>query len=71
MRRTVGSLVVRASDSRPEGLSSMPPNTLRVSEYTLSTCSLNRWIRKSCGQSEQKPRVQRAGEYFPPLQFYA
>ncbi|GFV91166.1 hypothetical protein TNCV_896871 [Trichonephila clavipes] len=28
--RTVGSLVVRASDSRPEGLGSMPPNTLRV-----------------------------------------
>ncbi|GFU49396.1 uncharacterized protein TNCV_2161941 [Trichonephila clavipes] len=26
----VGSLVVRASDSRPEGLGSMPPNTLRV-----------------------------------------
>ncbi|GFW14465.1 hypothetical protein TNCV_298851 [Trichonephila clavipes] len=28
--RAVGSLVVRASDSRPEGLGSMPPNTLRV-----------------------------------------
>ncbi|GFX01975.1 hypothetical protein TNCV_371641 [Trichonephila clavipes] len=27
---TVGSLVVRASDSRLEGLGSMPPNTLRV-----------------------------------------
>ncbi|GFT15337.1 hypothetical protein TNCV_3263941 [Trichonephila clavipes] len=26
----VGSLVVRASDSRPKGLGSMPPNTLRV-----------------------------------------
>ncbi|GFT58713.1 hypothetical protein TNCV_1360771 [Trichonephila clavipes] len=26
----VGSLVVRASDSRPEGLGSMPPNNLRV-----------------------------------------
>ncbi|GFW82791.1 hypothetical protein TNCV_3493611 [Trichonephila clavipes] len=26
----VGSLVVRASDSRPEGLGLMPPNTLRV-----------------------------------------
>ncbi|GFW25801.1 hypothetical protein TNCV_1310611 [Trichonephila clavipes] len=26
----VGSLVVRASDSRPEGLGSMPPNTLGV-----------------------------------------
>ncbi|GFV49950.1 retrovirus-related Pol polyprotein from transposon 412 [Trichonephila clavipes] len=28
--RAVGSLVVRASDSRPEGLGSMPPNTLRI-----------------------------------------
>ncbi|GFY12020.1 hypothetical protein TNCV_4975201 [Trichonephila clavipes] len=28
--KTVGSLVVRASDSLPEGLGSMPPNTLRV-----------------------------------------
>ncbi|GFX01171.1 hypothetical protein TNCV_4581371 [Trichonephila clavipes] len=26
----VGSLVVRASDSRPKGLGSMPPNNLRV-----------------------------------------
>ncbi|GFT52395.1 uncharacterized protein TNCV_502251 [Trichonephila clavipes] len=32
----VGSLVVRASDSRPEDLSSMPPNTHRVhTEYVL------------------------------------
>ncbi|GFW45128.1 hypothetical protein TNCV_716301 [Trichonephila clavipes] len=30
MAKVVGSLVVRASDSRPEGLSSMPPNNLRV-----------------------------------------
>ncbi|GFT23354.1 uncharacterized protein TNCV_2016421 [Trichonephila clavipes] len=31
-----GSLVVRASDSRPEGLGSMPPITLRVhTEYVL------------------------------------
>ncbi|GFX33027.1 hypothetical protein TNCV_3812961 [Trichonephila clavipes] len=31
---TLGSLVVRASDSRPEDLVSMPPNTLRVhTEY--------------------------------------
>ncbi|GFY01519.1 hypothetical protein TNCV_2607061 [Trichonephila clavipes] len=28
--RAVGSLVVRTSDSRPEGLGLMPPNTLRV-----------------------------------------
>ncbi|GFW77163.1 hypothetical protein TNCV_2725931 [Trichonephila clavipes] len=34
--RAVGSLVVRASDSRPEGLGWMPPNTLRVhTEYVL------------------------------------
>ncbi|GFT75754.1 hypothetical protein TNCV_3125491 [Trichonephila clavipes] len=26
----MGSLVVKASDSRPEGLDSMPPNTLRA-----------------------------------------
>ncbi|GFU42744.1 uncharacterized protein TNCV_3139421 [Trichonephila clavipes] len=32
----VGSLVVRASDSRREALGSMPPNTLRVyTEYVL------------------------------------
>ncbi|GFW58632.1 hypothetical protein TNCV_1579641 [Trichonephila clavipes] len=32
----VGSLVVRASHSRPEGLGSMPPNTLRAhTEYVL------------------------------------
>ncbi|GFS76386.1 uncharacterized protein TNCV_1620281 [Trichonephila clavipes] len=32
----VGSLVVGASDSRPEGLGSMPPNTRRVhTEYVL------------------------------------
>ncbi|GFT22456.1 hypothetical protein TNCV_3274241 [Trichonephila clavipes] len=30
MDRVVGSLVVRTSDSIPEGLGSMPPNTLRV-----------------------------------------
>ncbi|GFW89967.1 hypothetical protein TNCV_3741531 [Trichonephila clavipes] len=41
------------------------------SEYTRSTCSLNQWVRKSCGRSQQKPRVQNAGEYFPPLQFHA
>ncbi|GFW02481.1 hypothetical protein TNCV_2454971 [Trichonephila clavipes] len=33
---TVGSLVIRASDCRPEGLGSMPPNTLQVhTEYVL------------------------------------
>ncbi|GFV12371.1 hypothetical protein TNCV_4855281, partial [Trichonephila clavipes] len=40
----VGSLVARASDSRPEGMGSMPvpPNTLRV--HTRSTCSLNQGV---------------------------
>ncbi|GFU22490.1 hypothetical protein TNCV_1304021 [Trichonephila clavipes] len=41
----VGSLVVRASDSRPEGLDSMPDDT----KYPPSTWSLNQWIRESCG----------------------
>ncbi|GFV76336.1 multiple RNA-binding domain-containing protein 1 [Trichonephila clavipes] len=50
--RSVGSLVVRASDFRPEGLGSMPPNTLRV-----RTCSLNPWVRKSCGWFQQETRV--------------
>ncbi|GFW99451.1 hypothetical protein TNCV_3007531 [Trichonephila clavipes] len=46
------SLVVRASNSRPEGLGSMPvpPNT---SEYTRSTCLLNQWVRKSCGLNHE------------------
>ncbi|GFV41778.1 uncharacterized protein TNCV_3629291 [Trichonephila clavipes] len=61
----MGSLVVRASDSRPEDLGSMPPNTLRVhTEYVLV---------KSVGTkvSWAEPRVQGTGEYFPPLQFHA
>ncbi|GFY13184.1 hypothetical protein TNCV_364311 [Trichonephila clavipes] len=41
------------------------------SKYTWSMCSLNQWVQKSCGWSQQKPRVQGPGEYFPPLQFYA
>ncbi|GFV81591.1 potassium voltage-gated channel protein Shaw [Trichonephila clavipes] len=57
--KLMGSLVVRASDSRPEGLGTMPPNTLRVyTEYGLV---------KLVG-----PKVlwvQGTGEYFPPLQF--
>ncbi|GFT72039.1 hypothetical protein TNCV_2516581 [Trichonephila clavipes] len=46
--KAVDSLVVRASDSVPDGLGSMPPNTLRVhTEYVLvkslgsKTCGLN------------------------------
>ncbi|PRD22138.1 UNVERIFIED_CONTAM: hypothetical protein NCL1_49928 [Trichonephila clavipes] len=62
----VDSLVVRASDSRPEGLGSkpMPPNILRVhTEYVLI---------KSVGPKvlwAESP-VQGTGEYFPPLQFH-
>ncbi|GFX96956.1 uncharacterized protein TNCV_1996881 [Trichonephila clavipes] len=59
---SVGSPVVRASDSRPEGLGSMPPNTLRVhTEYVLfkSVDPKVLWAES---------RVQGTGEYFPPLQ---
>ncbi|GFT79834.1 uncharacterized protein TNCV_4597591 [Trichonephila clavipes] len=62
--QAVGSLVVRAPDSRPEGLGS-PPNTLRVhTEYVLV---------KSVGPKvlRAESRVQGTGEYFPPLQFHA
>ncbi|GFV69247.1 hypothetical protein TNCV_3861691 [Trichonephila clavipes] len=58
----VGSLVVRASDSRPEGLSSMPTD---ASEYTRSTCSLNQWVRSLVGLVTSTG----TGEYFSPLQF--
>ncbi|GFW86010.1 uncharacterized protein TNCV_1968181 [Trichonephila clavipes] len=60
----MGSLVVRASDSRPEGWS-MPPTTLRVqTEYVLV---------KSVGPKVlwAESRVQGTAEYFPPLQFHA
>ncbi|GFW07789.1 uncharacterized protein TNCV_3919221 [Trichonephila clavipes] len=62
----MGSLVDRASDSRPEGLGSMPlpPNTFQVhTEYVLV---------KSLGPKVlwAESRVQGTGEYFPPLQFY-
>ncbi|GFV53654.1 uncharacterized protein TNCV_1042611 [Trichonephila clavipes] len=47
----VGSIVVRASDSRPEGLGSMPPNTLRVhTEYVL----VKSVGPKSCGLSHER-----------------
>ncbi|GFU30494.1 uncharacterized protein TNCV_1687511 [Trichonephila clavipes] len=63
----VGSLVVRASDFRPEGLGSMPvpPNTLRVhTEYVLvkSVGPKVLWVES---------RVQETRENFPPLQFHA
>ncbi|GFY14008.1 uncharacterized protein TNCV_1296691 [Trichonephila clavipes] len=59
--------LVRALDSRPDGLGSMPvpPNTLRVhTEYVLF---------KSVGPKGlwAESRVQGTGEYFPPLQFHA
>ncbi|GFT30407.1 hypothetical protein TNCV_2377001 [Trichonephila clavipes] len=60
--------LVKASDSRPKGLGSMPSNTLR---FDTEHVSLNQWDRKSCGLTEQKPRVQGAGEYFPPPPVHA
>ncbi|GFT73040.1 hypothetical protein TNCV_1977271 [Trichonephila clavipes] len=67
----MGSLVVRASDSRPEGLCLMPDatNPLRVhTEYVFVKLVGH---RKTCGQSQQKSRGQGAGEYSPTLQFHA
>ncbi|GFX86122.1 hypothetical protein TNCV_2341911 [Trichonephila clavipes] len=43
--KTVSSLVVRALDSRLEGLGLMPD----PSEYTRSTCSLNQWSESPVG----------------------
>ncbi|GFW40246.1 uncharacterized protein TNCV_1696541 [Trichonephila clavipes] len=65
--RAVGSLVVRAPDSRPEGLGLMPlpPNTLQVhTEYMLI---------KSVGPKVlwAESQVQGTGENFPPFQFHA
>ncbi|GFU31821.1 hypothetical protein TNCV_1176811 [Trichonephila clavipes] len=61
----VGSLVSRESDSRPDGLGSRCHQI--PSEYKRSTFLLNQWVRKSCGRSQQKSRVQGDGEYFPPV----
>ncbi|GFW60893.1 uncharacterized protein TNCV_4871041 [Trichonephila clavipes] len=63
----MGSLVVRALDSGPEGLGSMPvpPNTLRVhTEYVLV-----KLVGPKILWAES--RVQGTGENFPPLQFHA
>ncbi|GFS48155.1 hypothetical protein TNCV_2295781 [Trichonephila clavipes] len=46
----VGSLWVRASDSRP-GFDARCHQI--PSEYTRSTCSLNQWVRKSCGLNHE------------------
>ncbi|GFW32187.1 uncharacterized protein TNCV_2602131 [Trichonephila clavipes] len=66
-RDTVGGLVARVSDSRPESLDSMPvpPNTLRVhTEYLLV---------KPVGPKVlwAESRVQGTEEYFPPIQLHA
>ncbi|GFX53686.1 uncharacterized protein TNCV_1596321 [Trichonephila clavipes] len=64
--KAVGSLVVKAPDSRPEGLGSMPvpPNILPIhTGYVLV---------KSVGPNVlwDESRVQGTGENFPPLQFH-
>ncbi|GFY00467.1 uncharacterized protein TNCV_1665061 [Trichonephila clavipes] len=66
-KEPVGSLVVKALDSRPDSLGSMPvpPNTLRVHmEYVLvkSVDTKVLWAES---------RVQGTEEYFPPLRFPA
>ncbi|GFT24816.1 uncharacterized protein TNCV_3021121 [Trichonephila clavipes] len=62
----VASLVLRASDSRPEGLCSMPmpPNSLRVHTENVLVKSVGPkvlWVES---------RVQGTGEYFPSIQFH-
>ncbi|GFT69415.1 hypothetical protein TNCV_1297221 [Trichonephila clavipes] len=58
----MGSLVVRASDSRP-GFNARCHQI--PSKYTRSTCSLNQWVRSLVGCVKSAG----TGEYFPPLQF--
>ncbi|GFY17882.1 uncharacterized protein TNCV_3383751 [Trichonephila clavipes] len=57
-------VVVRASDSRPEGLGSMPPNTLRVHTENLLVKSVDPKFLWAVS------RVQGTGEYFSPIQFH-
>ncbi|GFS68763.1 integrase catalytic domain-containing protein [Trichonephila clavipes] len=64
VKEAVGSLVVRASDSRPEGLGSYARCHQTPSEYTRSTCSLNQRVRSLVGLITSAG----TGEYFPPLQ---
>ncbi|GFV97114.1 hypothetical protein TNCV_3527001 [Trichonephila clavipes] len=64
----VGSLVVRASDSRPVGLGSMPYAT----KYPPSTHEVR--ARKISGSESLAGCITSAGDwriYFPPLQFHA
>ncbi|GFU82724.1 hypothetical protein TNCV_265211 [Trichonephila clavipes] len=61
----VGSLVVRASNSRPEGLGSMPPNTLRVhTEYVL----VKSVDSKSCGLSHERRGLENISLPFSSMQ---
>ncbi|GFU85170.1 hypothetical protein TNCV_1554331 [Trichonephila clavipes] len=66
VKQAVGSLLVRTSDSRPEGLDSMldaikyPPSTQQ------STFSLNQWVRKSCGRGcSRKHECKKLENIFP------
>ncbi|GFV19678.1 hypothetical protein TNCV_479041 [Trichonephila clavipes] len=61
----VGSLVVRASDSRSEGLGLMPDATKHPPSTHGVRCSLNQWVRSLVGLITSAEN----GEYFPPLQF--
>ncbi|GFY23708.1 uncharacterized protein TNCV_1629901 [Trichonephila clavipes] len=63
----VSSLVVRAPDSRPEDLGSMPvpPNTLQVHTENVLVKSVSPKVLWA------ESRVQGTGENFPPLQFHA
>ncbi|GFW88068.1 uncharacterized protein TNCV_217401 [Trichonephila clavipes] len=63
----VGSLVVRASDSRREGLvrCPMPPNTLRVHTELMFFKSVGPEV------SWAESRGQGTRELFPSLQFHA
>ncbi|GFU83535.1 uncharacterized protein TNCV_4217951 [Trichonephila clavipes] len=62
----VGILLIRASDSRPEGLGSMPD----VTKYPPSTQGYMRVKSVGLEVLWAESRVQGTGEYFPPLQFH-
>ncbi|GFT18171.1 hypothetical protein TNCV_183321 [Trichonephila clavipes] len=66
----VGSLVVRASESRPEVLSSMPPNTLRVhTEYVLAK-SVNLkvlWVVAAESRGAGSWRISLSSSFMPKL----
>ncbi|GFX86843.1 transposable element Tcb1 transposase [Trichonephila clavipes] len=63
-KSAVGSLVVRASDSRPEGLGSMPDATKHPPSTHGVRARLNQWVRSLVGLITSAG----TGEYFPPLQ---